>query len=131
MNENVANMKSGVVSTVLWILSVLRCGVKHSLRLGQGILGRIILGEEDPAWILTLGRPGRSIRHLKHLGRLRRREGRIAWDLGSLARAVYRQGLPEEARRFGRAAFDHWRLARKAEKRIRRVAEDAPLRQAW
>jgi len=109
----------------MWILAMGKKCAKSALSTSRRILARIFLREDDPAWLFPLKRPARSIRYLQHLARLRRREGRIACDLGSLAKALYRQGLQEEAQRSSKAAFDHWRLSRKAEERIRRAAEDA------
>src|SRR5262245_28083377 len=91
-----------------WILAAGKRGASRALRLSRGILQRIFLRERDPDWSMPLGCPSRSIRYLKHLGRLRRREGMIACDLGSLAEAVHRHGLDEYARRFARGAFDRW-----------------------
>jgi hypothetical protein len=108
-----------------WLLAAAVRGASRSLAVGRRILGRIFLKEGDPAWVPPLDRPSRSIRYLKHLGRLRRREGTIACDLGSLAKAVHRQGLQEHARRFARGAFDRWCRARIAERQLHRKVEDA------
>src|SRR5437868_6171603 len=96
-----------LVPLVVWILSAAARVAGRSLRSGRRILGRIFVREE-PLFDLPLNRPARSIRYLKHLGRLRRREGIVACDLGSLAKAVYRQGLPVHARQLARGAFGHW-----------------------
>src|SRR5207249_8195812 len=87
---------------------VLEAGRKRASRvfsLGFRILGRIFMRHEESEWLVPLDRPSQSIRYLKHLHRLRRREGMIAQDLGSLAKALHRQGLRENARRFAKGAF--------------------------
>ena len=110
-----------LVPLLVWILSA----AKRSLRFGRGILGRIFLREEDLGFLPSLNRPARSIRYLKHLGRLRRREGMVACDLGSLAKAVHRQGLQDHARRLARGAFGHWQRARDFDRRFRQAADEA------
>ncbi len=109
-----------LVSVLVWVLSA----AKRSLRFGRGILGRIFL-KEDRTFDLPLNRPARSIRYLKHLGRLRRREGMVACDLGSLAKAVYRQGLQDHARQLARGAFGHWQRSRDFDRRFRQAADHA------
>ncbi len=109
-----------LVPLLVWILSA----AKRSLRFGRGILGRIFL-KEDLTFDLPLNRPARSIRYLKHLGRLRRREGMVACDLGSLAKAVYRQGLQDHARQLARGAFGHWQRSRDFDRRFRQAADHA------
>jgi hypothetical protein len=113
-----------------WLLAMGKRCAKGALEASRGILARIFLREPDPAWSLPVGNSARSIAYLRHLGRLRRREGRIACDLGSLAKAVHRQGLQEHARHLSRSAFEHWRRCRAADQRIRRVADDADRNQA-
>jgi hypothetical protein len=113
-----------------WLLAMGKRCAKSALGTSRGILTRIFLREQGPVWSLPVGKSSRSIAFLKHLGRLRRREGRIACDLGSLAKAVHRQGLQEHARHLSRSAFEHWRRCRVADQRIRRVADDAVRNQA-
>lgn len=119
-----------LVFPFLWLLAMGKRCAKSALGSSRRILARIFLRENDPVWSLPIGKSGRSIRYLKHLGRLRRLEGTIACDLGSLAKAVHRQGLQEHARRFARGAFDHWVRCRVADERLRRVADDALRKQA-
>ena len=109
-----------LVPLLVWVLSV----AKRSLRFSRGILGRIFL-KEELTFDLPLNHPARSIRYLKHLGRLRRREGMVACDLGSLAKAVYRQGLQDHAKQLARGAFGHWQRARDFDRRFRQAADHA------
>lgn len=111
-----------------WVLEAGRKGASRVLVLGFWILGRIFMRQDESEWLVPLDRPSRSIRYLKHLGRQRRREGMIAHDLGSLAKALYRQGLHEHARRSAKGAFDRWQKARVYDRRLRLAANDA-LRQ--
>jgi hypothetical protein len=113
-----------------WLLALGRSCATGAVRSGGRILARIFLREPDPVGWLPVGKSVRSNRYLSHLGRLRRREVANARALGSLADAVRRQGLHKHARRLSRAAFDHWRLARKAEERLCRKADDALRGQA-
>lgn len=108
-----------------WLLAAVHRRLHRFVDGGRLILARIFLREDHPAWSLDMKRPARSIRYLKHLGRLRRREGTLAIDLGTLAVAVHRQGLREHAKRFARGAFDHWCRARKAEGRLHRRVDEA------
>ncbi|HLY76013.1 MAG TPA: hypothetical protein VKU80_17985 [Planctomycetota bacterium] len=123
--KTMAKWLSVLVSFLAWIRSVVRKGAPRSFRFGRGILGRIFLREEDLGFLPPLDRPARSIRYLKHLGRLRRREGMVACDLGSLAKAVHRQGLQDHARRLARGAFGHWQRARDFDRRFRQAADEA------
>ena len=118
--KTMAKWFSVLVPLLVWILSA----SKRSLRFCRGILGRIFL-KEDRTFDLPLNRPTRSIRYLKHLGRLRRREGMVACDLGSLAKAVYRQGLQDHARQLARGAFGHWQRSRDFDRRFRQAADHA------
>jgi hypothetical protein len=120
-----AKWLSVLMSFLAWIPSIVRKSAPRSLRFGRGILARIFLREEDLGFLPSLNRPARSIRYLKHLGRLRRREGMVACDLGSLAKAVHRQGLQDHARRLARGAFDHWQRARDFDRRFRQAADNA------
>ena len=113
-----------------WLLAMGKRCAKGALETSRGILTRIFLREPDPVWSLPVGNSARSIAYLRHLGRLRRREGTIACDLGSLAKAVHRQGLREHARHLSRSAFEHWLRCRVADQCIRRVADDAVRNQA-
>jgi hypothetical protein len=100
-------------------------GASRVLLLGLWLLGRIFMRHDESEWSVPLDRPSRSIRYLKHLGRLKRREGTIAYDLGSLAKELHRQGLRDQARRFAKGAFDRWQKARACDRRLRRSAEEA------
>jgi hypothetical protein len=119
--KTMAKLFGVLVPLLVWVLSA----AKRSLRWGRRILGRIFLREENLVFDLPLNRPARSIRYLKHLGRLRRREGMVACDLGSLAKAVYRQGLEDHARQLARGAFGHWQRARDFDRRFRQAADHA------
>ena len=112
------------------ILESGRKGASRLLLLGFWILGRIFMKHDESEWSVPLDRPSRSIRYLKHLGRLKRREGTIAYDLGSLAVELHRQGLRDQARRFARGAFDRWQKARAYDRRLRRSADQTLQRHA-
>ena len=121
-------------SVLIWvrrrILESGRKGASRLLLLGFWILGRVFMRHDESDWSVPLDRPSRSIRYLKHLGRLRRREGTVAYDLGSLAVELHRQGLCDQARRFAKGAFDRWQKARAYDRRLRRSAEEALKRHA-
>lgn len=123
--KSMATLFGVLMSLLVWIRSAVRKRAPRFFRVGGRILGRIFLREEDLGFLPPLNRPARSIRYLKHLGRLRRREGMVACDLGSLAKAVHRQGLQDHARRLARGAFGHWQKARDFDRRFRQAADDA------
>jgi len=117
-------LNSVATSVRRWILEAGRKGGSRFLLLVFWVLGRIFMKQDDSEWLVPLDRPSRSIRYLKHLGRQRRREGMIAHDLGSLAKALHRQGLHDHAQRFAKGAFDRWQKARAYDRRLRRAADE-------
>jgi len=119
----------GWVRVVLFaslLLSIARKLAARALRGGLRLLEARLFGGDPRARVLPLRAPSWSIRYLSQLGRLRRQEGRVAWDLGSLAKAVRRQGLQDRARRLAKGAFDRWRRARNLERRLGRQVNGAP-----
>ncbi|HLY10435.1 MAG TPA: hypothetical protein VKW04_14125 [Planctomycetota bacterium] len=118
-------LQPGGRSILRWTLDAIGDGASRLSLLVVWVLGRIFARPDEPEWLMPLNRPSRSIRYLKHLGRLRRREGTIACDLGSLAKVVHRQGLDQDARRFAKGAFDRWRKSRRYDRRLRQRVERA------